>query len=84
MTMYLVYDVFYNCIVEEFLVKRDINISQEPIKFWYPMLWKHKAPFHIYQIHDSFLGICREILTGEVPNRITREARDFLDAKGQL
>lgn len=51
MMMSLVYVVVYNCIVKELPVKRNIDISQEPIQFWYLMLWKHKAPFHINQIH---------------------------------
>ena len=83
MTTYLLYVVIYNCFVNELLVKRDINISQEPIQFWYPMPWKHKVPYHTYLIHESFLG-SREILTREVPDRITQEARNFLDGKGQL
>ena len=53
MEAYLVYVVIYNCILQELEVKRDIAMSQEPIEFWYPMLWRHKAPFHIYQIHDA-------------------------------
>ena len=48
------------------------------------MLWKLKEPFHIYNIHDSFFGIYREILTGEVPDRITREDNYFRDRKGKL
>ena len=84
MTLYLVYAIIYNCIVKEFPMKRDIDISQEPIPFLYPKLWKHKAPFHIYHIHDSFMGRCREIMMGEVPNRINREARDFPNGKGQF
>jgi hypothetical protein len=48
------------------------------------MLWKQKEPYHMYMIYDSFLGRCREILTRDVPNRITQEARNFLDGKGKL
>lgn len=82
MISYLAYAIIFNCIVKELPVKRDINISQEPIQFWYPMLWKHKASFHRYKIHDSFLGRCREILAGEVPDRVIREDINFIDGKG--
>ena len=74
MTTYLVYVVIYNCFVNELLVKRNIDVSDEPIQFWYPTLWKYKAPFHIYHIDDSFLRQCREILIGEVPYPIMQEA----------
>ena len=46
------------------------------------MLWNHKAPFHIYHIHDAFLGRSRAILTRTIPNRCTQVARDFLEEKG--
>ena len=48
------------------------------------MLWKCKSPFHIYQIHELFLGKSREILRGEVHDRITQEAKDFLYGKAKL
>ena len=66
MTTYLVYVVIYNCIVKELLIKGDIDISQNPIQIWYSLLWKLRAPFCIYHIHDLFMGRYREILTGEV------------------
>lgn len=84
MTSYLVYTIIYICIFEELLVRRDIDTLEEPMQFWYRMLWKHKAPFYIYHIQDSFLGCCREILTRTVLDRFTQEARDFLEGKGIL
>lgn len=56
----------------------------EPIKLWYPTLWRHKAPFFIDQFYDSFLRRCREILIGEYPTLVTKEAQYFLSAKGKL
>lgn len=81
MITYLIYVVVYNCILKELLVERDIDISQDHIQFRYPMLWKHKSPFHIYQIHDSFLGRCKGILTGELLDKVTQEAKDSLEGK---
>ena len=81
MTTCLVYVVVYNFILKELTVKRDIDISQEPKQFWYLMLWKLKAPFHIYQIHDLFMERCRAIFTREVSDRVTQEAKDFLEEK---
>ena len=84
MTTYLVYTVIYNYILKELPVKKDIDISQEPIQFWYPMLQKHKAQFQIYQIHNSFLGRRKTILIRTIPDRISHEAKDFMEGKGQL
>jgi hypothetical protein len=84
MKSYLIYVVVYNCILKELLVKRDIDISYDPTKFRYPLLWKKKAPFHIYQIHDAFLERCRSILSGEIHDRVTQEEKYLLEGKGLL
>ena len=54
------------------------------MELWYPMLWKHKSPFHIYHTHDAFLGCCITILTRIVLDRFTQEAKYFLKGKGLL
>lgn len=84
MIVYMVYVVYYNSIVRELHVKRDIDISQERIQFLYLMLWKQKSMFHIYEIHESFLGRYRVILTREVRERFTNNATYFLEGKGQF
>ena len=40
MATYLVYVVIYNCFVNELSVKKDLDVTVEPIQFWYPTLWK--------------------------------------------
>ena len=70
--------------MNELPARKDIDVSLEPIQFWYPILWKHKSPFHLYHIHDSFLKIFRKIFTREIPAPITKEARYFLNGKGLL
>jgi hypothetical protein len=63
---------------------KDIDVALDHIQVWYPTLWNHKAMFYMYQIHDSFLRRCKEILIGEVPEPVTREARDFLKGKWDM
>lgn len=63
MVAYLAYAIIYNHIFEELQVRKDVNISEELMPLWYPMLWKHKAPILIYNIHDAFLGCCKALLT---------------------
>lgn len=48
------------------------------------MIWKHKVAFHIYQIHDAFLGYYRAILTRTVLDKFTEEVKYFLEGKGLL
>ena len=70
MMAYLVYVVIYNYFVNELPIKRDIDVSHEPIQLWYPTMWMHKALFYIDQIHDLFLRRCKEIFTREIPELI--------------
>ena len=76
--------MIYNCFVNELPVKKDIDVSTVPVQIFYTTLWKHKDPFYIYEIHDSFLRRCREIITREVPKPIMQEAGDFLKEKENL
>lgn len=84
MTTNLVDAIIYNCFMNELLVRRYINVTIKPIQLRHPTLWRHKAPFFIYKFYDSFLRRCKEILTGEVPTPVIKEARDFLRGKGKL
>lgn len=82
MLSYLVYAIVYNYVFEELPPKKDVDIVEESIQLWYPMLWKHKASFHVYQIHDSFLGRCRALLTRATLEKNTQNAKAFLERKG--
>jgi hypothetical protein len=65
-------------------IKKNIDVTCDTIQLWYPTLWRHKAPFFIYQFHDSFMRRCREILTRESLTPITKEAIFFLRKKDKL
>ena len=84
METYLVYAIIYNYILEELSARKDIGSLEELVQFWYPMLWNHKCPFHIYQIHDELFGCCRAILTETIPDIFTQGDKYFLEGKGLL
>ena len=77
MLSYLVYAIVYNYVFQELPPKKDVDFVEELLQFWYPMPQKHKSHFHIYQIHDSFLGHCKAILVGATLDRITKNSKDF-------
>jgi hypothetical protein len=64
MTMYLVLAVTYCNVFEGFPLRENLDVDNEPVQFWYPILWKHKAPFHFFLIQDKFLKEFRYMLTG--------------------
>lgn len=82
MMSYLVYEIVNNILFQNLPLRKDINMQKNLVQFWYPMLWKHKAPFHIYQVQDSFLGWCRVLLIGKIPSQITKVAKYFMARKG--
>jgi hypothetical protein len=59
-----------------------VNIHNEPVQFWYPVLYKHKASFNFCIVQDKFVREFKHILVGAEPKRITQEAEDFLKEKG--
>lgn len=63
MLSYLAYVIVCSYVYEDLPPRKDMDISKEPVQFWYPMIWKHKAPFHIFQIHYSFIGHYRVLIT---------------------
>jgi hypothetical protein len=47
--------VFYNYF-ERLEPREDINSKMDPIQDWYPVLVRNKFHFHLYIVHDSFVG----------------------------
>lgn len=62
--------------------RSNVNFSQDPIKFWYHMLWRHKESFHFYEIKDSFVKEFRCMLIGMEADRLTEVVVKFLFRKG--
>jgi hypothetical protein len=60
----------------------NVDFNEDPAQLWYPILWKHKAPFHFYQIQDSFVRECRSMLIGMEPVRLIEVTIGFLVGKG--
>lgn len=48
MMAYLVYAILYNYFYKNIHLRKDIDMQEEPVQFWYLMLWKYKDLFHIY------------------------------------
>ena len=84
MAAYLAYDIVYKCFVNGFTIRKYVDVTVELVQLWCPTLWRHKAPFFVYQFYGSFLRKWREILIGEAPAPITKEAQYFFSGEGQL
>jgi hypothetical protein len=82
MTSYLVFSLVYCNTFEGMPPRGNVNFNEDPTQFWYPMLWRHKAPFHFYEIQDSFVREFRCMLTGMEPDKLTEAVVNFLVGKG--
>jgi hypothetical protein len=82
MTTYLVFAIVYYNAFEGLPLKGNVDTDKKPIQFWYPVLWRHKTPFHFYIIQEIFLREFKHVLNGLEPKRITWEVEEFLKGKG--
>jgi hypothetical protein len=82
MAAYLVFTIVFCNFFDSLPVKETVNIHNEPVQFWHPVLCKHKAPFNFCIVQDKFVREFRHILVGAEPKRITQEAEYFLKGKG--
>jgi hypothetical protein len=71
MVTYLVFTIVFCNFFDSLPVKESVNIDNEPVQFWYPMLYKHKALFIFFIFQDKFVREFRHILVGADPKRIT-------------
>jgi hypothetical protein len=78
MSTYMFLAIAYCNVFEGFLLRDNLDVKSEHVQLWYPILWKHNAPFIFFLIQDKFLKEFRYMLIEEVPVRITQEAKDFL------
>jgi hypothetical protein len=82
MTSYLVLSLAYCNTFEGMPPRGNVNFEEDLAQFWYPTLWKHKAPFYFYEIQDSFVKECKSILIRTDLARVIEAAMDFLRGKG--
>jgi hypothetical protein len=82
MTSYLVYAIVYFHVFEDFPQSRNVNYNKDPVQFWYPSLWRHKAPYHFYQVQTAFLSTFKRMIHGSSTPRLSKEATTFLVGKG--
>jgi hypothetical protein len=63
-------------------VQRSVDFGKDPVQFWYPALWKHKAPYNFYEVQNAFLSTFKKLVYGPNTSRISIEVVSFLAGKG--
>jgi hypothetical protein len=82
MVAYLVFKIVFYDLFESLPIKEIFNIHNQPVQFWNIVICKHKQPFILFIIQYKYFREFGNILVGEDPKRITKEAEYFLKGKG--
>ena len=51
---------------------------------WYSTLWKQKAMYHFYEVHNEFIFIFKKLIFGPKTSRLPLEVATFLDKRGSF
>jgi hypothetical protein len=81
MTSYLVFAIVHCNVFERLPPGGNVDVDNDHVQFWYPMLWRHKAPYNFYQVQDKFVREFRHIMVGTQLLIITHEALNFLKGR---
>jgi hypothetical protein len=81
MTSYLVFVIVYYHIFEDFPRERNVDFKKEPTFVWYPVLWRHKAPYNFYEVQNGFLSAFKKMIHGPTMSRLSLEVASFLARK---
>lgn len=82
MMTYLIIALVLCCTLRNIPHKNNSNLDRERIQFWYTILWKHKCPFHLCQLQESFVKELDHMMIGRDPSIISTMTYAFLLAKG--
>jgi hypothetical protein len=82
MTSYLIFTIAYFHVFEDLSRERSIDFKVEPVFAWYPALWRHKAQYYFYPVHNNFISEFKKLVFGPNTSRLSLEAATFLMGKG--
>jgi hypothetical protein len=81
MSSYLIFSITYCHVFKGLHLAKQVNCKIDPVQMWYPTLWKHKAMYHFYEVHNSFISSFKRLIFGPNTSRLSLEATSFLDKK---
>jgi len=81
MNSYLVFVIVYCHIFEDFPKARNVDFKKEPLSFWYPILWRHKAPYNFHEVQNGFMSTFKKMIHGPTTPRLSLEDASFLYEK---
>jgi hypothetical protein len=82
MTSYLIFFIFYGHVFEYLSREKKVNFKIEPIYASYSTLYRNKAQYNFYPIHNNFISEFKKLIFGLSMSILSLEAAIFLSGKG--
>jgi hypothetical protein len=84
MSSYLIFTITYCHVFKGLHLSKQVNSKIDPVQMWYPSLWKQKAMYHFYEVHNAFVSSFKKLIFGSNTSRLSLEATTFMDKKGSF
>jgi hypothetical protein len=84
MSLYLIFAIMYCHVFKGLHLAKHVNCKVDPVQTWYPALWRQKAMYHFYEVHNSFVSPFKKLIFGPSTSRLSLEATTFLDKRGSF
>jgi hypothetical protein len=78
MSSYLIFSITYCHVFKGLHLSKQVNCKIDPVQMWYPALWKQKAMYHFYEVHNAFISSFKKLIFGPNTSRLSLEATTFL------
>jgi hypothetical protein len=82
MTSYLIFVIDDFHVFRDFPRERSFDSNLELVFAWYPSLWRHKAHYYFFPVHNNFISKLKKIVFGPNMSILLLEATTFLLEKG--
>ena len=82
MTSYLIFSIAYCHVFEDLLRERSVEFKVDLVFSWYPSLWRHKAQYYFYPVHNNFTSKFKKLIFCPITSRLSLETATFLSEKG--
>jgi hypothetical protein len=84
MYSYLIFFVTYYHVFMGLNFGKLVNCKTDPVKMWYPTLWKQKTTYNFYEFDNSFVSSFKKLIFWLKTSRLCLEATTFLDKKERI
>jgi hypothetical protein len=64
MTSYLIFTIAYGRVFDDLPREKHVDFDIEPVYAWYSILYRHKAQYSFYSIHNNVISEFKRLIFG--------------------